>query len=290
MVEQEPRAVSVSILKGGVGKSTIAVNIAERLVAKGYDSLFVDLDPNGHASIGLGFKEEYKEGSDIGDVILDEGEAHPDDVIHETGYGFDILPSSERLETVENLLRSSSFPDVRMRQKIVEPLLGDRYNYIITDSPAYRGKLSDNALVASQNILIPLTPGSESLAGLERTTERQLSPLREQIGLDILAIVPNRISNRIDQHNDDRKLIEALNRDFPQYLPDFARISVETFKSIDNGEVNPLPKPGIRERNAVSKAFSEKKPLAYYEPDNDQIENFDQLAEIVIAGGVSEDA
>lgn len=282
---KEPRAVSVSILKGGVGKSTVAVNLADRLATNGDGVLFIDLDPNGHASVGLGFKETYQNGNDIGDVILDDGEADPADVIKASGFGFDILPSSARLETVENLLRSSSFPDVRVRQNIVDPLLGDEYDYIVTDSPAYRGKLADNALVATQNLIVPLTPGSESLAGFERTAERQLAPLREQIGLDILTIVPNRISNRIDQQNDDRKLIESLNEDFPQYVPEFARFSDEDFEQIDDGEMRPLPKPGIRERNAVSKSFSEQQPLAHFDPENDQIAHFDQLAEIVRKGG-----
>lgn len=280
-----PRAVSVSLLKGGVGKSTIAINLSERLAAKDHNALFIDLDPNGHASVGLGFKDVYQEGDDIGDVILDDGDADPSDVILETGFGFDILPSTKRLETVENMLRSSSFPDVRVRQNIVEPLLGDEYDYIVTDSPAYRGKLADNALVATQNLMVPLTPGSESLAGFERTAERQLSPLREQIGLDILAIVPNRLSNRIDQRNDDRELVQSLNEDFTQYVPEFARITEDEFEQIDNGQMRPLPKPGIRERNAVSKSFSERKPLAHYDPDNDQIDHFNTLAEIVINGG-----
>ena len=281
----DPRAVSISILKGGVGKSTIAVNLSDRLAAKDNDVLFIDLDPNGHASVGLGFKDVYQNGDDIGDIILDDGDAAPEEVIKETGFGFDILPSTKRLETVENMLRSSSFPDVRVRQNIVEPLLGDEYDYIVTDSPAYRGKLSDNALVATQNLIVPLTPGSESLAGFERITERQLSPLREQIGLDILSIVPNRISNRIDQQNDDRELIQSLNEDFTEYVPEFARISEEEFSRIDSGEMKPLPKPGIRERNAVSKSFSEKQPLAHYDPENDQVDHFDTLAEIVINGG-----
>lgn len=286
--ESQPRAVSVSILKGGVGKSTIAVNLTDRLAAKGHNALFIDLDPNGHASVGLGFKDVYQDGDDIGDVILDEGELEPEDVIHETGFGFDVLPSSNRLETVENLLRSSSFPDVRVRQKIVEPLLGEDYDYIVTDSPAYRGKLSDNALVATQNLMVPLTSGGEALAGFERMIERQVKPLREQIGLDILTIIPNRVSNRIDQHTDDRELIEALNRDFPSKVPGFARITEEEFEDIDSGEKNPLPKPGIRERNVVSKSFNEKMPLAHYDPDNGQVENFDVLADIVINGGTRE--
>lgn len=286
-MSQESRAVSIALLKGGVGKSTIAVNTADRLAAKDHRVLFIDLDPNGHATVGLGFKNQYQSEGDIGDVILDEGDLDPQDIIYETGFGFDLLPSSNRLETVENLLRSASFPDVRVRQKIIEPLLGDQYDYIVTDSPAYRGKIADNALVATQNLLVPLTPGGESLAGFERTSERQLAPLREQIGLDILAIVPNRLSHRIDQHNDDRELLHQLNEEFPDLVPNFARITAEEFKELDSGSWSgELPKPGIRERNAVSKSFTEKKPLAHYDPENDQIQCFDELAEIVVNGGV----
>jgi len=282
----QPRAVSVSILKGGVGKSTIAINLADRLSTRGRSVLFVDLDPNGHASHGLGFEDAYRGEYSIGDVLLD-GEGDFDDVIHPTDHGFDVLPSSDDLETVESELKNVSFGDVRLRQRLVEPLLGDRYHYVVIDSPAYRGKLSDNGLVASQNLILPLTPQRESLAGFERTLERQIKPISEQIGLNILAITPNRLSGRIDQQTLDRELVEDLNMSFPEHVPEYARITEKEFEKIDTGELRP-PKPGIRERTAVSKAFSEGKPLAAYDPDNDQIECFEELARMVEVGADDE--
>lgn len=281
--DSTPRAVSVSILKGGVGKSTIAVNLADRIAARDNDVLFIDLDPNGHASMGLGFEDVYQRGTpNVGDVVLDDGDADPEDVIHSTEFGFDVLPSSHELERVEDRLRNAMFSDVRLRRDLVEPLLSaDEYDFVVTDSPAYRGKLADNALVATQNLLIPLTPGNESLAGFERTFERQIEPIREQIGLDILAVVPNRLSSRIDQQNGDRALIEDLNRNFGEYVPDFARIDPAEFDRIDAGETDGLPKPGIRDRGAFTKAFGEGCPLAHYDPSNDQIEHFDTLATMV---------
>lgn len=285
MTTAEPRAVSVSILKGGVGKSTIAVNLVDRLAAQGNDVLFIDLDPNGHASIGLGFKKEYQSGADIGDVLLDNTNATPSDIIYSTEFGFDVLPSSNDLEMVEDQLRSASFADIRLRQNIVEPLLGDTYDYIITDSPAYRGKLSDNALIATQNLLLPLTPGHEALAGFERTMERQIAPIRQQIGLDILALVPNRLSQAIHIQTDDRILLEQLNREFPEYVPQFARITEEQFAELDDGESLGF-KPGIRDRNAFTKAFGEGKPLAHYAPECDQIDCLDELARVIESGGV----
>lgn len=284
MAEKEPRAASVSILKGGVGKSTVAVNLVDRLAARGNDVLFIDLDPNGHASIGLGFKDEYQAGTDIGDVLLDGDETTLGDVLYQTEFGFDILPSSDNLEMVEDQLRSASFADVRLRQNIVKPLLGDTYDYIITDSPAYRGKLSDNALIATQNLIMPLTPGHEALAGFERTMERQILPIRQQIGLDILALVPNRLSQPIHMQTDDRKLLQELNSEFPEYVPDFARITEEEFEELDNGGSLGF-QPGLRDRNSFTKAFGEGKPVAHYDGDCDQIPYLDVLAKVVETGG-----
>jgi chromosome partitioning protein len=280
----DSRAVSVSILKGGVGKSTIAVNLSERLAAKENNVLFIDIDPNGHASIGLGFKKEYRAGDTLGPVILED--QPPEDSIHSTEWGFDVLPSSTELETVEDQLRSVSFGDVKIRQEIVEPLLDNRYDYIVMDSPAYRGKLSDNSLVASQNVIVPLTPGAESISGFERMMERQIKPIRQQIGLDILAIVPNMLNQRIDQQTDDKQLLKELNENFYEYLPCFARISSEEWKRIDSEGYRPEPMPGLRKRNSFSQAYGDRVPLAEKDSECDQLENLDKLAEAVMQGGV----
>jgi len=288
MTDPTPRAVSVSILKGGVGKSTIAVNLTDRLAARGNDVLFVDLDPNGHASMGLGFKDAYHDDQDIGGLLFDDGDAAPEDVIYGTDYGFDVLPSSNNLEDVEDGLRNATMGDVRVRNNVIDPLLGDAYDYIVTDSPAYRGKLTDNALIATENIIIPLVPGNEALAGFQRTMERQIKPLREYIDLDILSIVPNRLSQRIDQQNNDRVLVEKLNQmdTLSKYVPEFARLSDDEFDRIDRGDVSPLPKPGLRDRGAFTDAFGESKPLGHYDPENDQLEHLETLARIVENGGV----
>lgn len=289
--DSDPRAVSVSILKGGVGKSTIATNVADRLAARDSRVLFIDLDPNGHATAGLGFSDVYHDDAlNLGDVVTDEGDHEPNEIIHQTGFGFDIIPSTENLESVEGDIRDASFPSQCLKNRLVDPLLGDVYDYIVTDSPAYRGKLADNALVATTNMLIPVKPGGEAIAGFERTMERQITPLRELIDLDILAVVPNDLQQRIDQNTKDRQLIEQLNDPdggVPKLVPDFARVTPAEFEEIDNGTwEGSLPKPGLRHADAFTQAFEEREPLAHYAPDHSQVLCLDALAGIVERGGI----
>jgi len=284
-MDTEPRAVSVCMLKGGVGKSTLSVNLARQLAADGNDVLLIDLDPNGHASVGLGFSEEYHNTEEsIGDVFFDD--ADPQSVIHDTGFEFDMLPSSTDLEQVEReIVVGDVFqPSALLKREAVGPLLGDEYDYIVTDSPAYRSRLTDNALVATGNLILPLAPGNEAISGLERTIERQIGPLRQHMDVDVLALVPNKLKQRIDQQTQDRELLERLNShdSLQDRIPNFARIT--DWDAVDNTDFS--PSPGVRYRNAITKAYGERMPLLDYDPACDQLECFDELANIVETGQV----
>ena len=219
-----------------------------------------------------------------GDVFFDD--ADPTSVVYNTGYEFDILPSSEDLEQVEReIVVGDVFqPSTLLKREVVDPLLRDTYDYIVTDWPAYRSRLTDNALVATANLVLPLAPGNEAMAGLERTIERQISPLRQHMDVDVLALVPNMLSGRIDQQTQDRQLLERLNShdSLQDRIPNFARIT--DWEAVDAGNLK--SSPGIRDRTSITKAYGERKPLLDYDPDCDQLTCFDELAHIVEAGEV----
>lgn len=285
------RAVSVNILKGGVGKSAISMNLADRLAARGHNVLYMDLDPNGHVTYGLGFDEVYQDRDhDLGDVILDNPSKDPADVIYDTDWGFDFVPASVRLEELDTGLKSTSYSSQRLHSKFLKPLMGDnQYDYCVMDGGGERSKIADNAFYAAKQTIIPIEPGAECLSGFKRTWQRIIQPLREYQPFEILAIVPNKLSQRIDHQNSDRELIEYLNTStqFAENVPNFARVTPEELERVDAGEVRPLPKPGIRKDSDFSKAYQEGMPVAHYNEESSTIEHLDELAAVVENGGVT---
>lgn len=271
------RAISVSLQKGGVGKTTIAINLADTLGARGHDVLLADLDQQGNATEGVGFRDVYEEGDpNIGDVLTEDDPLDVQAVIR-SRESFDVLPAHVNLDDVEDKIRNSTFGMLWVRRRIVEPLLEDEYEYIIIDSPPSLGPLSDAALIGARNVMVPLLMSEPSISGFERMWEYQIQPIREEIDLDLLAVVPNDLQG----NNEERRIIENLeNSPFSQYLPSFARSDL-----FDDAMTSG---PGIRHRIAFSRAWREGKTLREYDSDNDMLVRFDELAKIVENGGVIE--
>ncbi|MFA6973770.1 MAG: AAA family ATPase [Parcubacteria group bacterium] len=150
--------------KGGVGKTTSAINLATYLAAAGKFVLLVDLDPQGNASSGLGIDIREVEKSLYHSMILGE---HPSNIILKTEtLGHDVIPSSQDLAGAGIELVHMENREFRLYNVLRE--IRTNYDYIIIDSPPSLGLLTINGLVAADEIIIPVQTEYFALEGLSQ--------------------------------------------------------------------------------------------------------------------------
>ncbi len=153
--------------KGGVGKTTSAVNIAAGLAAKGSRVLLVDSDPQGNATSGLGINKRQTAAS-VYDVLI--GRCKASEAIQKTRFtGLYVLPSSMNLVGAEIELVEENRREYRLRDGLEE--VKDGYDYIVIDSPPSLGLLTINALTAADGVVVPLLCEYYSLEGLSQLTQ-----------------------------------------------------------------------------------------------------------------------
>jgi chromosome partitioning protein len=156
------RVMAVANQKGGVGKSTTAVNIGAYLALAGARVLVIDLDPQGNASTGLGLDHHEIEPS-IYDVLT--GEASPVAAIRPTGVAnLHVLPSTIDLAGAEVELVSAMSRETRLRRALES--IDHQYDSILIDCPPSLGLLTVNALAAADELLIPIQCEYYALEGL----------------------------------------------------------------------------------------------------------------------------
>lgn len=161
------RIIAVANQKGGVGKTTTAVNLAAALADMSYEVLLVDLDPQGNASTGCGVNARELEQTAF-EVMTGECPIS-DALVHLDELGFDLLPSHGDLGAAEFRLMNEEGREFRLRDAL--ETIAPRYGWIIIDCPPSLNMLTLNALAASNSVLVPIQCEYYALEGLAALLE-----------------------------------------------------------------------------------------------------------------------
>ena len=163
--------------KGGVGKTTTAVNVGACIAEAGYATLLVDVDPQANATVGLGIPRGHRPG--LYDVLAGEATA-AEAIRHGSVPALEVLPAGEGLAGANiELPRIDGFE--RLLHERLEPVR-DRFQYVLLDCPPSLGPLTVSALVAADRVIVPVQTeyfALEGLAGLLDTlavVQRELNP------------------------------------------------------------------------------------------------------------------
>src|SRR5256886_5643436 len=201
-----PKVYAVVNQKGGVGKTTTAINVAANLPELGLSGLIVDMDPQGNTTSGLGIVRSELSHS-IYNVIIDAEDIN--DVIRPTAVpGLDILPSHRSLAGAE--IELINLPRRERRLLYALESLRVVYDYIIIDCPPSLGLLTVNCLVAAEFMLIPIQCeyyALEGLGALTHTTQliqREPNP-RLKIGGIVLTLFDPRLTLALQVAEQDRR-------------------------------------------------------------------------------------
>jgi len=240
--------------KGGVGKSTTAVNLGAYLVLHSKKALLIDMDPQANATTGLGFRPE-----NIKQSVYDSlsGKVPLKDVIVRTSlFGYDLVPATQDLAGATIELVEAAEREYRFYNAIKD-IKGD-YDYIIIDCPPSLGLLTVNSLIAAEKVLIPIQCEYYALEGLgQLLSSIDLIKTNLKENLEIMGAV----LTMYDKRNQlSYQVVKEVRRHFPGYVFD-----------------------AIIPRNvSLAEAPSFGKTILQYAPDSAGAKAYDYLAREVI--------
>jgi chromosome partitioning protein len=219
--------------KGGVGKTTTAVNLAACVAEAGYEALLVDIDPQSNATIGLGVGKDRT--TTVYDVLL--GDAAMSDVLVATSIEhLSLAPAGPDLAGATVELPRMAGSEMRLREALVG--VRDRFQFTLLDCPPSLGPLTVNALVAADRVIVPVQAeyfALEGLAGLLDTlslVRRELNPRLTVAGM------------LLTMHDGRTRLAQEVEREIREHFPELVFDTVIP-RNVRVGEAPSFGKPVI---------------------------------------------
>ena len=247
--------ISVTNQKGGVGKTTSAVNIAYYLAKQGKKTLLIDFDPQGNATSGLGINKQSLEGT-MSDVVLETKQLV--DVILPTDHkNLYIAPTTPHLANTEVELAQANRRFTRLKNAIgtLPP-----YDFILIDSPPSLSLLTVNGLIAAQYVLLPVQAEFYALEGLGQLLET-MKLVRKSMNptLDLIGVLPTMVDGRTTLSG---QVHEEIKKHFPgkvfkTTIPRNIRLAEAPSHGLPVGAYDRFSK-GARAYKAVTKEVIER--------------------------------
>ncbi len=251
------RIIAITNQKGGVGKSTTAVNVSAYLGLYGYKTLLIDIDPQSNSTSGLGINSSDLKES-IYDILIHDRE--PDEVILDTGReNLRIIPSSIELAGAEVELVSSLKREFKLKDAVSK--IEKDYDFIIIDCPPALGLLTINALTAAREVIIPIQCEYYALEGLGQL-------------LNTIDLVKKNL-------NDDLKINGAI---MTMYDPRI-KLAGQVVEEVRSFLSERVYKTVIPRNVRLSEAPSYGKPIMEYDPECKGAEAYSNFTKEVIKNG-----
>lgn len=220
------RTIAVINQKGGVGKTTLTLNLSHALALAGQRVLAIDADPQGHLSMAFGLEDPAGL-----DRVL-HGDARLEDAFSEAGNGLQIVAAGQHLQEVENLDTGGAERGWRL-QRALDPLR-EQFDFVLIDCPPSAGLLGMNAIIAADEMLIPVAGDFLSLNGLSRLM-RILQGIEQRLGQYRKKWIV--LSRFVEQRRHAREVRERIEEHFAdQLLPTAIRETVVLAESPSFGQ------------------------------------------------------
>lgn len=262
------RSIAMMNQKGGVGKTTTAVNLSAAMAAAGRSVCLIDLDPQAHASLHAGIEPDTEEPS-VYDVLT--GDASIAEVRREVAENFWVVPSDLDLAAAEVELAGVVGREMILRDKLDED--GREFDYLLIDCPPSLGVLTLNALTVVEEIFIPLQPHFLALHGLSKL-------------LETIDLVAKRLNPRLRlsgvlfcMYDGGTRLAAEVSRDVEEFFQG-ARGGKTPWSDVKLFETS------IRRNVRLAEAPSFGQSIFDYAPGSHGAEDYSQLAQEILCEGV----